>query len=420
VSLAGSASGFQLPSPGEGPRQAGFSLLAHAFFDPERRPTVGVSVEIPYTSLIFLRKNGVYESDYAVYVKILDESKKLVETAVVTGSVVVADYEETRSVTRTTRASKQFQVAPGEYVVACSVEVKNTQRLFEKQVPVTVPVFLQAGIGVGKPRLFAADIDTSRVLPAMAQASAYDDLHGREKEKAVFADLDKHPLLVFEVYSEKEGSDSVGCELYFEVVDKQDVVHAYGRTGIRIVGLQNQFAVYLDVDEWAPGAYEFHVKAVQTDPFRQATSAFSFVLAYTRAMLTKDIDRTTAVLSLIGESEEVEEFKRAPESERGRLWEAFWARRDPTPGTAENEALEEHLRRVQFAIEHYSDAAPGWRSDRGKVYVKYGEPDHMEVKIEPQFEGEYLIWYYYKENRRFVFWDRSGLGDYRLTDTSQL
>jgi GWxTD domain-containing protein len=381
---------------------------------------VVVNVEIPYTSLIFLRKDGVFESDYTAYVKILDKGKKLVETAVITGSAAVTDYEETRSATRSARCSKQFHVAPGEYVVGCSVEVKNTQRVFEKQAPVTVPVFLEAGIGVGKPRLFAADIDTSKAWPAIAEASAYDALGRREKEGALFAELDKHPALLFDVYSEKEASDSVSCELYFEVVDVEDVVHAYGRKSVRVAGLQNQFIAYLDVDEWAPGSYEFRVKALQTDPVRQATSAFSFVLAYSPAMLTKELDRTIAVLSLIATDEEIAEFKNAPEGERPRLWEAFWARRDPTPGTSENEALQEHLRRVQFAIEHYSDAAPGWRSDRGKVYIKFGEPDNTEVKIEPQYQGEYVIWYYYKENLRFVFWDRSGLGEYRLTDTSQL
>ena len=418
--IAGSAGG-QMPSPGgERPEQAGFSLLARGLFDAERQPSLAVNVEIPFASLIFLRKDGGFESEFNVYVKILDKKKKLVETGVVAGRAAVTDYEETRSSTRTAAASKQFRVAPGDYVVACIVEVKNTQRVFEKQTQVTVPVFLKAGIGLGKPRLFAAYADSSGVTPAIASAGVYDPIRGREKERAVFADLDKHPLLVFDRYSEEEGSDSASCELYFEVVDKKNAVRAYGRKSVKVSGLQNQFGVYLDVDEWIPGEYEFRVKAVQADPFRQATSSLPFVLAYTRSMLTTDLDRTIEILSLIATKEEIDEFKRAPSSERARVWEAFWARRDPTPGTAENEALEEHLRRVQFAIEHFADAAPGWRSDRGKVYIKYGEPDHTEIKIEPQYEGEYLIWYYYKENRRFVFWDRSGLGEYRLTDTSQL
>jgi len=421
--FVGSGSGFPQPSRAQPPQtsqQAGFSLLAHAFFDSERRPSIAVNVEIPYTSLIFLMKNGVFESDYAVYVKILDKKKKLVETAVITGSAVVTNYEETRSARTSATASKQFQLAPGEYFVGCLVEVKNTQRVFEKQIPVTVPVFLKAGIGVGKPRLFAADIDTTRTLPVLAEASAYEALGRREKENVIFAELDKHPVLLFDVYSEGETSDSASCQLYYEVVDDKNVVHAYGRRNVRITGLRNEFIVYLDVDEWDPGSYEFRVKAVETDPAREATSDLSFVLGYTRTMLTRHLDRMIAVLSLIAADNEIDEFKNAPESERPRLWAAFWARRDPTPGTGENEALEEHLRRVQFAIENYSDAGPAWQSDRGRVYIKFGEPDHTEVKIEPQYQGEYLIWYYYKQNLTFVFYDRSGLGEYRLTDTSQL
>src|SRR5438552_3828174 len=50
-------------------------------------------------------------------------------------------------------------------------------------------------------------------------------------------------------------------------------------------------------------------------------------------------------------------------------------RRDPTPGTVENEFKEEHYRRTAYSNEHYfSDDAPGWRTDRGKIYIMLGPP----------------------------------------------
>jgi GWxTD domain-containing protein len=407
----------QLPQP---PQQAGFSLLAHAFLDPERRPSIAVNVDVPHTSLIFLKKDRVFQSEYAVYVKVLNRKKKLVETAVLNESVVVTSYEETRSAKMSSKCSKRFQVAPGDYSVECSIEVKNTQRVFEKDVAVTVPEFLEAGIGVGKPRLFATDIDTSRVPPVLAQIGAYPAFGREEKGNAIFAELDKHPVVQFDVYTEEEKGDSVNCELYFEVVDEKKIVHAYAKRRVRVAGLQNQFIVYLDVDEWDPGLYVFHAKAVQPDPVREATSDLKFVLGYTRAVLTRRFDTTVAILSLIATNQEIEELENAPEKERPRVWESFWTRRDPSPGTEENEALEEHLRRVRYATENYSDAGSGWQSDRGKVYIKYGEPDHTEVKIDPHYQGEYLVWFYYEENLTFVFYDRFGLGEYRLTDTSQL
>ncbi|MEE9271115.1 MAG: GWxTD domain-containing protein, partial [Candidatus Krumholzibacteria bacterium] len=59
-----------------------------------------------------------------------------------------------------------------------------------------------------------------------------------------------------------------------------------------------------------------------------------------------------------------------------------------------------------------------WSSDRGRIYIKHGEPDEIEVRSDPYLQGSYLIWRYYQDNKTFVFFDRFGLGEYRLTQTS--
>jgi GWxTD domain-containing protein len=398
---------------------ADFSLYAHAFLDPAGKPAVSVSVNIPHTSLIFLKKGRSFQSEYAAYVKVLDKKKALVDTAVLTETVVVEGYETTRSAKSSSRVSKRFYLEPGEYLVECSVEVKNTLRVFQKEVTVTVPVFPERGVGVGKPRLFAVGIDTSTIAPVLADAGAYEPLEEEELASPFFAELDKHPVVRFETYAKEEGGDSSDCELYFEVLDGNKTVHAYGRRKVRMGGLRNDYIVYLNVDRWEPGSYVFTVKAVQLDPAGETAASLEFTLGYTRAMLSKYIDRTMEILSLIATKEEIDRFKAAAERDRDSLWVSFWERRDPSPG-GENEALREHLRRVQYAIDNYSDAAQGWQSDRGKVYIKYGEPDHTEVRIDPQHQGEYLVWYYYEQNVTFVFYDRFGLGEYRLTDSNQL
>ncbi len=58
--------------------------------------------------------------------------------------------------------------------------------------------------------------------------------------------------------------------------------------------------------------------------------------------------------------------------------EAFWARRDPTPDTEENEFKEEHYRRIAYANDHYASGIPGWKTDRGRIYITYGPPDDIE------------------------------------------
>ena len=66
------------------------------------------------------------------------------------------------------------------------------------------------------------------------------------------------------------------------------------------------------------------------------------------------------------------------DEERDQFIEAFWQRRDPTPDTVENEYKEEHYRRIAYANEHFAAGIPGWKTDRGRIYIQYGAADEIE------------------------------------------
>ena len=66
------------------------------------------------------------------------------------------------------------------------------------------------------------------------------------------------------------------------------------------------------------------------------------------------------------------------DEERDNFIEAFWARRDPTPDTVENEFKEEHYARIAYANEHFAAGIPGWKTDRGRIDIMYGKPDEID------------------------------------------
>jgi GWxTD domain-containing protein len=77
--------------------------------------------------------------------------------------------------------------------------------------------------------------------------------------------------------------------------------------------------------------------------------------------------------------EERAAFKRLQtDDERENFIENFWLRRDPTPDTVENEFKEEHYRRIAYANENFASGIPGWKTDRGRIYIMYGPPDEKE------------------------------------------
>ena len=66
------------------------------------------------------------------------------------------------------------------------------------------------------------------------------------------------------------------------------------------------------------------------------------------------------------------------DEERDQFIEQFWLRRDPDPDTPENEYKDQYYERIQYANEHYTSGIPGWKTDRGRIYITFGKPDEIE------------------------------------------
>src|SRR6266581_2437933 len=84
-------------------------------------------------------------------------------------------------------------------------------------------------------------------------------------------------------------------------------------------------------------------------------------------------------VSYIITSEERTTFKALKtDEEREQFIESFWLRRDPTPDTIDNEFKDDHYERIAYSNEHFASGIPGWKTDRGRIYVMYGKPDEIE------------------------------------------
>ena len=82
---------------------------------------------------------------------------------------------------------------------------------------------------------------------------------------------------------------------------------------------------------------------------------------------------------IITDEERAAFLRLSKDEDRDRFIEAFWLRRDPTPGTVENEFKEEHYRRIAYANVHFAHELPGWKTDRGRAYIVFGPPDEVKT-----------------------------------------
>ena len=119
--------------------------------------------------------------------------------------------------------------------------------------------------------------------------------------------------------------------------------------------------------------------------------------------------------------------------EREQFIEQFWLRRSSNPDLPENDFKEEHYRRIAYANEHFASGIPGWKTDRGRMYIMWGPADEVDshptggTYDRPMEEGggststypwETWRWRYLEgigENIILEFVDPSGSGEYRMT-----
>lgn len=119
----------------------------------------------------------------------------------------------------------------------------------------------------------------------------------------------------------------------------------------------------------------------------------------------------------IMKKEEKKIFKHLPDQEsREEFINEFWAKRDPDPDTEENEFKQEFFKRVEYANQRFKEGIPGWKTDRGRIYIIFGPPDKIErnpVILGSNIKG-LLLWVYFRYDFAIEFVDKRGNGTYNF------
>ena len=142
------------------------------------------------------------------------------------------------------------------------------------------------------------------------------------------------------------------------------------------------------------------------------------------------IDKDVAYI--ITDAEKKAFGKLVTDEERENFIENFWRRRDPDPDTEQNEYYEEYYERIAYANEKFTSGIPGWKTDRGRIYITFGKPDSIESHPSggsyerPSYEGggstttyPFEVWFYRHldnvgDGIEIEFVDPTGTGEYRI------
>ena len=152
------------------------------------------------------------------------------------------------------------------------------------------------------------------------------------------------------------------------------------------------------------------------DEDRQVTSA---LVSLSGNWIVSNYEEMVQLLRYFGHEEQLSRLRRATPSERPQLWQAFYRDSDPNPATPENEALDAYFARLASADQKFADEGqPGWRTERGEVFIVLGEPDEILDASAPN-QGRVVRWTYNTYRIVLYFTDETGFGRFRLTAQSR-
>jgi GWxTD domain-containing protein len=211
-----------------------------------------------------------------------------------------------------------------------------------------------------------------------------------------------------------EGYDFSGpTTVPFQVLDEQqDVVHT---DSLRFRGGR---PVESQVIRMAPDSVSLgELKLVVGKAPNERT--VSALVSFSQAWVITNFDEMLDLLRYFGQDNKVSAMRKAPPSERSRLWREFYAETDPNKVTPENEALNQYFARISGANSRFTDeGVPGWRTDRGEVFIALGAPDES-IESTPGTAGRVVRWSYLNYRLNLFFQDETGFGRLRLTPGSR-
>jgi GWxTD domain-containing protein len=387
-----------------------FYLDAMSFSGDTLGSRLDIYLQMPYEQLHFLKVGNAFDAKYEVTMSLFSPDNTPMTEKNWVEDVEVPTFEASVAKGTYDLTERSFYLQPAKYKLRVRVHETESNKTSQIERAIEVPTF--------------SDRDLS--LSDIMIVSKLTEQHGRKTIVPNVSDnvgqLPHGFYLFFEIYN-RTNLDSI--DLKYSVVNpKGTELVTYTRSGPLVRGRSQVFFKF-DSLNIPVGSYRFVIEARKAASVQRVAGEERPILASVEKAFTlrwagmplslTNLDAAIDQMRYIAKDNELDYIKSAPNlEEKQKRFREFWKKRDPTPGTEENELMEEYYNRVDYANKHFGHYIDGWKTDMGMVYIILGSPSSVDRHPFEYDSKPYEIWYYYERDRRFVFLDETGFGDYRL------
>ena len=379
-----------------------------------------IALEVYYQTYNYFFKfkedGDQFRAEYRIDIKVFDKKKNVVGLDSKDKSIFVNSVERIKSLSDFRTSQATFLLPEGKYRVELTLTDTHSRKVMTREFEVNL-----GSLDSRKPTMSDIEfVQAAGPLDNEASVFAKGNLTIIPSVTRRFGGMDEGNRLRYylEMYQGVDSSENVLMVSLLRNKSRGKMVY---RDSVTVVLDRPRVMQVRDIslDEMPPGDYdlEIQLRGRRNKKLFEKRASFSVTMTLD-AFLKHDFETVLAQLAYVAESEEIDRLEKVENTvERIKAFNAFWRKRDPTPGTDANEHKSEFYRRIQFANERFSFMRRnGWRTDRGRIYIMFGEPDQLDDYPYAPDTHPYQEWHYYRQGRyrKFFFVDENEDGEYRL------
>jgi GWxTD domain-containing protein len=417
-----------------------FFETLHLIADEPDKRRLDINYRIAYDFFVFVRNNDSeakepYVARADIAVEILDSNKISTARQIVQKELPLPALPDQQSEKKFLQGIFSFVLSPGRYTIVTEVnDLESTRKYFDDKRTIVLadvqsrPLFFSDVIFTETarerdtltkfiPLNYGGDVPFGRNFDVYAEILSHtplDSLRGSYHITKQNTDLEKPTIII---------SDS---DLVTKILPAKSLIVHSNETDYfyRVANspLNNKYLVALPLrgDTLEQGAYELNIFVASATESISVKKPFH-IRWHSMPMSLRSFERAVMPLQYIMEEKEFRRLKNVPRKDRKKKFDEFWKAKDPTPQTTFNEAMAEFYRRVDYAAVNFATLRDpdGIETDRGRAYILYGPPTKIDRRLTPGTLPQ-EIWFYTNLNKKLIFLDETGKGDYKFISQEQL
>ncbi len=359
--------------------------------------SIDIVIQVPFNTIQFIKKDSIFIGKYEISLMLLDEKEVNVISKIWTQTLKTGNFSETYSAEIFDVSKLNYKIAPSKYILTIGVLDLDTRKSTFRKKQIDLDDFYKKPITLSNINLIESSLADSS-----GESSDISSISGRLVDQRSEFDVSFYLL-------SNGGSGTIKYMIYNmnkKVVAEDETTHVF-KKGV------DYHKMSIPRTNLTYSKYRLVIK-VKLGADEATAEKIIQIRWIGMSNMIDNLDLAIEQIKYIAGSNILKKMKKADEKEKKDLFLDFWNKKDPTPGTDENELMNEYYRRVNYSNQNFSGYQDGWKTDMGMVFILFGAPNDIERHPFELQTKPYEIWYYYELNRTFVFVDETGFGEYRL------